>query len=97
MLAFARLLAKIASMNSKHTKTLRSVFAKPIEGNIKFSDIEALVVALGGEVREGDGSRVALLLNGGVKHAYRPHPGKEAKRYQVKEIKEWLMAVGVTV
>ena len=84
-------------MNSKHTKTLRSVFAKPIEGNIKFSDIEALAVALGGEVREGDGSRVALLLNGGVKHAHRPHPGKEAKRYQVKEIKEWLMAVGVTV
>ena len=84
-------------MNSKHTKTLRLVFAKPIEGNIKFSDIEALVVGLGGEVREGDGSRVALLLNGGVKHAHRPHPGKEAKRYQVKEIKEWLMAVGVTV
>ena len=97
MLAFARLLAKIASMNSKHTKTLRLVFAKPIEGNIKFSDIEALVVGLGGEVREGDGSRVALLLNGGVKHAHRPHPGKEAKRYQVKEIKEWLMALGVTV
>ena len=97
MLAFERLLAKIASMNSKNTKTLRSVFAKPIEGNIKFSDIEALVVGLGGEVREGDGSRVALLLNGGVKHAHRPHPGKEAKRYQVKEIKEWLMAVGVTV
>ena len=84
-------------MNGKHTKTLRSVFATPIEGNIKFSDIEALVVGLGGEVREGDGSRVALLLNGGVKHAHRPHPGKEAKRYQVKEIKEWLMAVGVTV
>jgi hypothetical protein len=97
MLAFERLLAKIASMNSKHTKTSRLVFAKPIEGNIKFSDIEAFVVGLGGEVREGDGSRVALLLNGGVKHAHRPHPGKEAKRYQVKEIKEWLMAVGVTV
>ena len=84
-------------MNGKHTKTWRSVFAKPIEGHIKFSDIEALVVGLGGEVREGDGSRVALLLNGGVKHAHRPDPGKEAKRYQVKEIKEWLMAVGVTV
>ena len=84
-------------MNSKHTKTLRAVFAKPVEGNIKFSDIEALVRGLGGEVREGEGSRVALLLNGGLKHAHRPHPGKEAKRYQVKEIKEWLIAVGVTL
>lgn len=84
-------------MNSKHTKTLNAIFAKPAASNIKFSDIEALVIALGGEVREGDGSRVALLLGGGVKHAHRPHPGKEAKQYQVKEIKEWLTAVGVKV
>ncbi len=87
--------AIIAIMNSKHIKTLNAIFSKPVVSNIKFSDIEALVIALGGEVREGDGSRVALLLGGGVKHAHRPHPGKEAKQYQVKEIKEWLMAVGV--
>jgi len=97
MLAFERLLAKIASMNSKQTKTLKAVFATPVEGNIKFSDIEVLVVGLGGEVREGEGSRVAFFIRGGVLHAHRPHPGKEAKRYQVKEIKEWLMAVGVTL
>ena len=82
-------------MNSKHKKTLNAIFAKPVASSIKFSDIEALVVGLGGEVREGDGSRVALQLNGGVKHAHRPHPGKEAKQYQIKEIKEWLIAVGV--
>jgi len=85
----------IASMNSKQTKTLQAVFAKPASSNIKFSDIEALVIGLGGEVREGNGSRVALLLNGGVKHAHRPHPGKEAKQYQIKEVKEWLTALGV--
>jgi hypothetical protein len=95
MLAFFMMLAIFAGMNSKHTKTLNAVFANPVASNIKFADIESLVVGLGGEVREGDGSRVALLLNGGVKHAHRPHPGKEAKQYQVKEIKEWLTAVGV--
>ena len=84
-------------MNSKHIKTLKTLFAKPIASSIKFSDIEALVIALGGEVREGDGSRVALLLHGGVKHAHRPHPGNEAKKYQIKEIKDWLTATGVKV
>jgi len=84
-------------MNSKHTKTLKAIFAKPVASHIKFSDIEALVIALGGEVREGDGSRVALLLGSSVKHAHRPHPGKEAKQYQVREIKEWLTATGVTI
>ena len=84
-------------MNSKHTKTLTALYAKPIARSVKFSDIEALVIALGGEVRESDGSRVALLLHGGVKHAHRPHPGKEAKKYQIKEIKDWLTATGVKV
>jgi len=89
------MLAIIASMNRKHTKTLQAIFAKPVSSSIKFSDIEAMVLALGGDVREGDGSRVALLLNGGIKHAHRPHPGKEAKQYQIKEIREWLTAIGV--
>jgi len=85
----------IARMNRKHTKTLKAIFAKPDASNLKFADIEAMVTALGGEVREGDGSRVALVLGGGVKHAHRPHPGKEAKQYQIKEIRAWLAATGV--
>lgn len=84
-------------MNSKQTKTLAAIFAKPAASSVKFSDIESLIVGLGGEVREGAGSRVALVLNGGVKHAHRPHPGNEAKQYQVKEIRDWLSAVGVKV
>ena len=97
LIAIFRKLAIIASMNSKQTKTLKAIFAKPVARNIKFSEIEALVIALGGEVREGDGSRVALLLGGGAKHAHRPHPGKEAKQYQIKEIRDWLTAIGVKV
>jgi hypothetical protein len=87
----------LLAMNSKHLKTLKALFAVPAARNIKFSDIEALVVGLGGEIHEGQGSRVALHLNGGVKHAHRPHPGKETKPYQVREIKEWLTAIGVEV
>lgn len=82
-------------MNSKHRKTLMAIFGKPRSGAIKFADIEALVLALGGEVVEGAGSRVAMYLHGGVKHAHRPHPGKEAKRYQINEIRAWLQAMGV--
>lgn len=83
-------------MNSKHRKTLEAIFAKPTTGTLKFSAIEALVVALGGEVREGEGSRVALHLNNAVKHAHRPHPGKEAKKYHIEEIRAWLVRQGVT-
>ena len=82
-------------MNSKQTKTLHSIFAKPTLSSVKFADIESLIVALGGSVREGQGSRVALQLGLTVKYAHRPHPGKYAKKYQIEEIRLWLEAQGV--
>jgi hypothetical protein len=83
-------------MKTKHRKILAAIFAKPTSGNIKFSDIESLVEALGGEVREGDGSRVVLELSGTRQYAHRPHPGKEAKKYMVEKIREWLTGLEVT-
>jgi hypothetical protein len=82
-------------MNSKHRKTLEAIFTKPTSGAVKFSAIETLVVALGGKVKEGDGSRVALRIGDAVKHAHRPHPDKEAKKYQVEEIRAWFIAQGI--
>ncbi|CAN2042826.1 Type II toxin-antitoxin system HicA family toxin [Candidatus Magnetomoraceae bacterium gMMP-15] len=77
-------------MKAKHRKTFKAIFAKPTKANIKFNNIEALIKALGGEVREGGGSRIALEIFGSRKYTHRPHPGKEAKRYQVEEIRDWL-------
>jgi len=83
-------------MKAKHRKTLSAIFTKPTRANIKFSDIESLVKALGGAVREGDGSRVVLELSGTREYAHRPHPGKEAKKYMVEKIREWLTGLEVT-
>lgn len=82
-------------MNKKHRKTLRAIFAKPTLPSIIFADIEALIVALGGEILEREGSRVRIVLNGEQWRCHRPHPGKEAKRYQVEEARELLERVGV--
>jgi len=83
-------------MKTKHRKTFAAIFAKPTKANIKFSDIESLIEALGGEVREGEGSRVVLELSGTREYAHRPHPGKEAKKYMVEKIREWLTGLEVT-
>jgi len=83
-------------MKSKHGKTLQAVFFKPTRPNILFSDLEAMVVAVGGEVREGEGSRVVFEINGKRLYPHRPHPGKEAKRYQVEELRELLETQGIT-
>lgn len=82
-------------MNAKQRRTLAAVFAKPTSASIVFSDIEALVIALGGSVTEREGSRVKIELKGEQWRCHRPHPGKEAKRYQVEEARELFERVGV--
>ena len=82
-------------MKAKHRKTLQAIFSRPTSPSIVFSDIESLVVALGGSVIERQGSRVKIALQGEQWHCHRPHPGKEAKRYQVEEARELLERTGV--
>lgn len=82
-------------MNSKHKKTLAAIYVLPTSGSVAFSDIEALLKALGGTVKERVGSRIKAELGGEQWRAHRPHPGKEARRYQVEEIRELLSRLGV--
>jgi hypothetical protein len=51
-------------MKAKHRRTLKAIFTKPTQGGIVFDDIEALVRALNGEVREGEGSRGSEEVSG---------------------------------
>ncbi|MDD5035408.1 MAG: type II toxin-antitoxin system HicA family toxin [Methylococcaceae bacterium] len=77
-------------MKAKHAKILNAIFATPTRASIVFSEIEALLIALGAELIEREGSRVKLILRGAEWHAHRPHPGKEAKKYQVEQVREFL-------
>ena len=83
-------------MNSKHQKTLITIFSLPIPGNLEWRQIEALFVTLNAKVIEGSGSRESFIINDEKGDFHRPHPGKEAKRYQVKNAKDFLTRAGVT-
>lgn len=82
-------------MNSKHTKTLQAVFAKPTTATLEWNKIEALLIAAGCHVIEGRGSRVRFEFEGKVAAFHRPHPAKEAKSYQVEQAREFLISIGV--
>ncbi len=82
-------------MNVKHRRTLKALFTVPTRRNVRFSDIAALIVALGGEVREGAGSRVVFELDERRVYLHRPHSGREAKSYQAEEGCEFLRALEI--
>ena len=83
-------------MKSKHKRTLAAIFAMPTPTSIAYDDLIALIIALGGQVIEGRGSRVALCLSGKTFDMHRPHPQKEIKPYAVRAIRNWLLELGVT-
>ena len=82
-------------MNSKHRRTLVAVFTDPVPGTLAWADIEGLLVAVGCEVIEGSGSRVRFVGRGVIATFHRPHPAKEAKRYQVRDARDFLIQLGV--
>ena len=82
-------------MKSRHRKTPQAISRQPTSGTILFADIEALIVSMGGEVFERAGSRVKITLKGEIWRCHRPHPGKEARKYQVEEAREFLERVEV--
>ena len=76
---------------------MRVVFSVPTAASINFSDIEKLLIALGAEKIEGSGSRVAFVMPGGEKREHhRPYPQKEARKYQVESVREFLKRLGYT-
>ncbi|WP_244441137.1 type II toxin-antitoxin system HicA family toxin [Mesorhizobium sp. STM 4661] len=74
---------------------LKAIFTDPVSGSIEWIAIEALLVAVGCHVIEGSGSRVRFAFKGEVETFHRPHPSNEAKRYQVRDARQFLLRIGV--
>jgi hypothetical protein len=90
-------------MNSKQRKTLESIFCRPVPKKLSWNEIESLLKALGCKVIEGEGSRVSfrmtLIHDDGSQEVFRedfhrPHPGKEAKAYQIESARKFLAKMG---
>jgi len=82
-------------MKRKHTKTLELLFKHPVSGNIKWKDIEALLLSLGAETVEREGSRLEIYLFGVVKVFHRPHPSPDTDKGAATSIRKWLEDNGV--
>ena len=75
-------------------KTLAAIFTYPVSGTIEWAAVESLLLAAG--LIEGRGSRVRFEKDGEIETFHRPHPTKEAKRYQVRAARAFLERIGVT-
>ena len=83
-------------MKRKHQKTLEKIYSRPVSANIHWSDIESLFIALGAEITEREGSRVAVVLFEGVQVFHRPHPSPSTNKGAVASVRKWLEENEVT-
>ncbi len=85
------------NLNRKKTKLVESVFAVPTRANIKFADVEKLLISIGATKVDGRGSRVGFVMTNGLKwEAHRPHPQKEAKKYQIESLRDFLSKLEIS-
>lgn len=82
-------------MKRKHAKTLELIYSRPVSGNVRWPDIEALFVELGGRISEREGSRVLVRLFNDRRVFHRPHPEPTTDKGAVESIRKWLEENGV--
>ena len=81
-------------MNNRQRKTLAAIFSRPTPKTMAWDDIEALLLAVGCKVIEGDGSRVRFIRDDVIGYFHRPHPKKEAAPYQIRDARTFLTKLG---
>jgi hypothetical protein len=83
-------------VKGKHGKTLSLLFKRPVSGNVRWPDVEALFSALGAKISEAEGSRICVRLFGDRRVFHRPHPSPITDKGAVESIRKWLEDNGVT-
>jgi len=84
-------------MKKKHQKTLVLIFNQPTSANIDWKDIEALLIELGADISEREGSRIGVRLFGDIRVFHRPHPSPKTDKGAVASIRAWFRDNGVMI
>ena len=82
-------------MGKKHQRTLEAIFKQPVQSNVIWKDVEALMRYLDVEITEGQGSRVRFASNGVRATFHRPHPGKDTDKGALVSVRRFLENAGV--
>ncbi len=84
-------------MNNKQTKIFKRLFDDPVKKNIKWTEVENLINGLEGQIIQGNGSRIRIVLGQQSLNIHTPHPHKELKPYQIRAIRKLFMEQGYKI
>jgi hypothetical protein len=67
----------------------------PAPANLRWSEVEALLVNLGAKIVKGKGSAITVTLEGVKAWFHRPHPEDKADRGAIKNVLELIKETGL--
>lgn len=82
-------------MNHRHRKVLHAIFAHPINANVHFKDVEAVLRELGAEIEEKSGSRIGVTLNGHTVAFH--HAQHDLPKEEVVLVRRFLEQCGIDI
>ena len=82
-------------MHRKHQRALELIFSRPVSGGIKWRDIDSLLLALGAEISEREGSRIGVKLFADRRVFHLRHPSPDTDKAAVENIRKWLETNGM--
>lgn len=85
----------MADLNNRQRATLQAIFSRPTRANIRWGDVQSLLLALGVELSEGRGSRIRLHSEGVAMVLHKPHPRPEMVKGAVEDLRDFLSRAGL--
>jgi hypothetical protein len=82
-------------MNAAQRKTLQAIYERPTRSDVRWSRVQELISALGGEVSEGRGSRVRFRIGDRVATFHGPHPSRDTGKGTLEAVRRFLDNAGI--
>ena len=81
---------------NRHLGLLRAIFHDPINANIHWREVEALLHHLGAKIEPAHGARFRVVLNQVEFILHHPHHGSEITKQDIKQLREHLAQAGIS-
>lgn len=83
-------------MSHKQDRLLQALMQGQISGNVHWREVESLLSHLGATIEPGHGARMRVVLNGVEGTLHHPHHGGVCDKHDMRHLREFLAAAGVT-
>ena len=83
------------NLSGRHKATAKAIYERPTRADVSWISFAALVIALGGAITHGKGSRRRIVVGTRRANLHEPHPSPNMAKGAVEDARDCLKLLGV--